>query len=179
MTPFLYTIFAETINANLNADTNTLSELAKAGLSGIVITIISSCVVIIAIFAGLIGFFHYLEVRRYERKEIKRDTELAAIRIEDNDSRTKLTEAQTKLSDNITALVKIVEDTSERLNDNIVDVKIKVEQLTDNVDDLKTTVDKHEKDISRHEGLLQDYSADYEPQFNIKKRTTKKRDNER
>lgn len=174
MTPFLYTLFADSINANLNADTNTLSELAKAGLSGIVITIISSCVLIIAIFAALIGLFHYLEVRRYERKEIKRDTELAAIRIEENDSRTKLTETQTKLSDNITALAKMIENISERLNDNIVDVKLKVEQLSDGIDDLKDTVDRHEKDIERHEGLLQEYSTDIQPQILVKKRITKR-----
>ena len=173
-TAFLYSVFANSVNANINADSNTLSELAKAGLSGIVITIIASCVLIIAIFAFLVGVFHYLEVRRYERKEIKRDTELAAIRIEENDSRTKLTETQTKLSDNIIALTKLVETTSERLYDNIKDVKVKVEQLADGMDDLKDTVEKHEKDIQRHDGLLQEYSADYEPQLMIKKRITKK-----
>lgn len=174
MTPFLYTIFAESINANINADTKTLEELAKAGLSGIVITIIVSAVVIIALFVGLIAFFHYLEVRRYERKEIKRDTELAAIRIEENDSRTKLTETQTRLSDNISTLAKLIENTSERLNDNIVDVKLKVEQLSDGLDDIKDTVEKHEKDIQRHDGLLQEYSADYEPQILVKKRSGSK-----
>ena len=169
----LFMLFAET-TATLNADTNTLSELAKHGFSGIVITVIAACVAIIAIFALTIGFFHWLEVRRYERKEIKRDTQLAAIRIEENDSRMKLTETQTKLSDNICALSKIVEDTSERLYDNIKDVKGRVDKLAFGLNGIKETVEQHEKDLNRHEGLLQDYSADIQPQFNVKKRTTKR-----
>lgn len=171
--PFLYSIFATT-SATINADTNTLSELAKNGLSGIVITLISAVVAIVIIFAGIVCYFHYLEVRRYERKEINRDTQLAAIRIEENDSRTKLTEAQTKLTDNIASLSHMIEDTSKRLNDNILDVKIKVEHLADGMNELKDTVDKHEQDIKRHDGLLQEYSADYEPQLVVKKRASVK-----
>lgn len=166
-------LWAMDTNATLNADLDILGKLAEHGLTGVIIAVIAACVIIIALFAVSIIIFHWLEVRRYERKEIKRDTQLAAIRIEENDSRAKLAETQTRLSDNIGSLTKLVETTSERLYENIKDVKVKVENLSDNVDELKTTVDKHEKDIIRHDGLLQEYSSDYQPQIVVKKRANK------
>lgn len=175
MTPFLYAIFAESnTNTTLHATTETLNKLAEQGLSGVLIALILAGVATLLIMAAAIFGIHYLEVRRYERREIERDTQLAAIRIEENDSRTKLAETQTALTDNVESLAKMIEDTSKRLNDNIKDVKIQVENLSDGIDDLKETVDKHEKDITRHEGLLQEYSADYQPQIIVKKRVSKK-----
>lgn len=162
------------VQGKVNIDSGTLSDLAANGLSGIFIALIAGFVGMTAIYACLVGIFHWLEVRRYERKEIKRDTQLAAIRIEENESRTKLTEAQTKLTDNIASLSHLIEDTSERLNDNIQDVKLQVDKLSDGLDGLKDTVEKHEKDIQRHDGLLQEYSADYEPQIVVKKRASVK-----
>lgn len=139
-------------------DLKPFAELARAGDKGIIVALILALIILMVVFAVLYGFSYWCEVRRYERREIDRDSALTALRIEENDSRTKLAETQSALTENVETLVRVIKDTSGRLSTGIDEVKVKVSEISGGVGSIQEAVVQNSRDIQRHEEILQDHT---------------------
>ena len=136
-------------NTNLSANSDTFSKLAHEGVPGIVITMI-------VCFAAMFVICRWLDVRRDERREVKKDKELTQLKIDENLSRNELTKTLNQLSNNVKEMTFLLVENMKSLKESVKDVDDKVSEVSSGVEEINSRVDEHDKILDRHEIAISD-----------------------
>lgn len=160
------------LSTDIKADSGTFSELAPYGDKGIIIAMIIAYIALIVVGGSLYAISRWLDVRRYERKEIKNDSELTQLKIVENTSRESLAKTQGILADNIQDLTNLITTTTKDLQRGIHGIDVKVTCLSDGFNEIKSQVNAHEEVLGAHEAKLAVHDTQIENLNNATKAET-------
>lgn len=162
-------LFAET---NLNADSDTFSKLASQGVPGIIIAMIVA-------FAAMFVICRYLDVRRDEKRELKRDKELTQLKIEENQSRIDLSKTLNQLANNVKEMTFLLVENTQTIKESVSNVDSKVCEVNAGVESIGKKVLEHDKTLSIHGDAIAAHEIHLDQQDQkielIEKPKTKKR----